>query len=177
MPNLYRRQPDWLRNAFPLAKPIDSQPKDRLEFASGSYVLGIPGGADQLRGYHPGDTSTMKLLSSRRPVSVITRLSPRSRGRSSCVQLPDQDGTPIFDTTSSATTKIEVLDRFPPSCVHDGQGLNTETPVIATSRVLRVTNVRLCFRAVAARRPSITGSGDFAASAFAAIPPQRSATA
>ena len=50
---LYRRQPDWLRNAFPLAKPIDSQPKDRLEFASGSYVLGIPGGADQLRGYHP----------------------------------------------------------------------------------------------------------------------------
>jgi hypothetical protein len=109
---LYRRQPDWLRNAFPLAKPIDSQPKDRLEFASGSYVLGIPGGADQLRGYHPGDTSTMKLLSSRRPESVITRLSPRSRGRSSCVQLPDQDGTPIFDTTSSATTKIEVLDRF-----------------------------------------------------------------
>jgi hypothetical protein len=50
---LYRRQPDWLKNAFPLAKPLDSQPEDRLEFASGSYVLGIPGGRDQLRGYHP----------------------------------------------------------------------------------------------------------------------------
>ena len=50
---LYRRQPDWLRDAFPLAKPIDSQPQDRLEFAGGSCVLGIPGGADQIRGHHP----------------------------------------------------------------------------------------------------------------------------
>ena len=36
-----------------MAKPIDSQPQDRLEFASGSYVRGIPGGADQIRGHHP----------------------------------------------------------------------------------------------------------------------------
>jgi len=41
-------------------------------------------------------------------------------------------------------------------CVHEVHGLNTETPVITTPRVLRVTNVRLCCRAVAARRPSIT---------------------
>ena len=50
---LYRRQPDWLRDAFPLAKPLENQPKDYLEFANGSYVLGIPGGRDQLRGHHP----------------------------------------------------------------------------------------------------------------------------
>jgi hypothetical protein len=50
---LYRRQPDWLREAFPLAKPIDRQPKNSLEFAHGGYVLGIPGGANQIRSYHP----------------------------------------------------------------------------------------------------------------------------
>jgi len=50
---LYRRQPDWLKEAFPLAKPIDRQPKNCLEFAHGGYILGIPGGANQLRGYHP----------------------------------------------------------------------------------------------------------------------------
>ena len=50
---LYRRQAPWLKDIFPLAKPLDSQPQDRLEFASGGYVLGIPGGADQIRGHHP----------------------------------------------------------------------------------------------------------------------------
>src|ERR1022692_1741720 len=62
-------------------------------------------------------------------------------------------------------------------CVHDVQGLNTATPVAATSLVLRVTRVRLCRMAVAASSPSITGSTDFALSACAAIRPQRSATA
>jgi len=50
---LYRRQPDWLRDSFPLAKPLDRQPKNGLEFAHGGYVLGIPGGANQIRSYHP----------------------------------------------------------------------------------------------------------------------------
>jgi hypothetical protein len=50
---LYRNQADYLKDAFPLAKPLESQPRDCLEFASGGYVLGIPGGADQLRGHHP----------------------------------------------------------------------------------------------------------------------------
>ncbi len=26
---VYRRQPGWLKSAFPLAKPLDSQPHDR----------------------------------------------------------------------------------------------------------------------------------------------------
>jgi len=55
-----------------------------------------------------GGISTTKLLFSRRPVSVITRRSPRSRERLSWTQVPDQDGTPIFDTTSSGTMKTEV---------------------------------------------------------------------
>ena len=50
---LYRRQPAWLRNSFPLAKPIDSQPDLSLTFAHGSSIIGIPGGADQIRSYHP----------------------------------------------------------------------------------------------------------------------------
>ena len=50
---LYRRQPDWLRDAFPLAKPLNQQPANLLEFDGGGYVLGIPGGANQLRGHHP----------------------------------------------------------------------------------------------------------------------------
>ena len=33
-----------------MAKPLDKQPKDVLEFASGGYVLGIPRGRD---GHHP----------------------------------------------------------------------------------------------------------------------------
>ena len=50
---LYRRQADYIKKAFPLAKPLDSQPRNRLEFADGGYILGIPGGANQLRGHHP----------------------------------------------------------------------------------------------------------------------------
>ncbi len=33
--------------------PLDQQPADRLDFANGSYILGIPGGANQIRSYHP----------------------------------------------------------------------------------------------------------------------------
>ena len=50
---LYRMQPQWLREAFPLTKPIENQPALKLEFANGSYLAGIPGGADQIRSYHP----------------------------------------------------------------------------------------------------------------------------
>jgi hypothetical protein len=47
---LYDRQPQWLRDAFPLAK---NQSDLRLNFAHGGSVIGIPGGADQVRSYHP----------------------------------------------------------------------------------------------------------------------------
>jgi hypothetical protein len=50
---LYRRQPRWLRDAVPLAKPLKSQSELELQFANGSYIVGIPGGADQIRSYHP----------------------------------------------------------------------------------------------------------------------------
>jgi len=50
---LYQRQPAWLREAFPLAKPLKNQSELELEFANGSYIVGIPGGADQIRSYHP----------------------------------------------------------------------------------------------------------------------------
>src|SRR5208282_220730 len=48
------------------------------------------------------------------------------------------------------------------------QGFRTDTPTPATSRMLRVTSVKLCSRAVAASRPSITGSGIFLERACAA---------
>ena len=50
---LYRRQPQYLKDAFPLAKPLDQQPRHSLHFAAGGYIIGIPAGADQIRSYHP----------------------------------------------------------------------------------------------------------------------------
>ena len=50
---LYRRQPQWLQEAIPLAKPLKGQAELELQFANGSYIVGIPGGADQIRSYHP----------------------------------------------------------------------------------------------------------------------------
>jgi hypothetical protein len=50
---LYRRQPVWLREAFPLAKPLKNQSDLELQFANGSHIVGIPGGADHIRSYHP----------------------------------------------------------------------------------------------------------------------------
>jgi hypothetical protein len=50
---LYRTQPAWLRDAFPLTKPLEQQPDAELHFVNGGYILGIPGGADQIRSYHP----------------------------------------------------------------------------------------------------------------------------
>lgn len=50
---LYDQQPLWLREAFPLVKPSDRQAVDVLEFAHGGRLIGLPGGAEQLRSYHP----------------------------------------------------------------------------------------------------------------------------
>ena len=50
---LYRRQPQRLQDAYPLTKPIDLQPEHSLSFAAGGYIVGIPGGAHQVRSYHP----------------------------------------------------------------------------------------------------------------------------
>lgn len=50
---LYEHQDPRLKEAFPLAKPLDQQPANRLEFKNGSYIVGIPGGANQIRSYHP----------------------------------------------------------------------------------------------------------------------------
>lgn len=47
---LYDRQPQWLRDAFPLAK---HQSDLALRFAHGGAVFGIAGGANQIRSYHP----------------------------------------------------------------------------------------------------------------------------
>jgi hypothetical protein len=50
---LYKTQPKWLRQAFPLIKPLKKQADLELRFANGSYIAGIPGGADQIRSFHP----------------------------------------------------------------------------------------------------------------------------
>jgi hypothetical protein len=50
---LYRSQPQWLQNAYPLTKPVDQQSDLELNFMNGSSIVGIPGGADQIRSYHP----------------------------------------------------------------------------------------------------------------------------
>ena len=50
---LYRTQPRWLQDAFPLSSPIERQASLELRFANGSYITGIPGGADQIRSFHP----------------------------------------------------------------------------------------------------------------------------
>jgi hypothetical protein len=50
---LYRTQPPWLQDVFKLSKSIQKQGALELEFANGSYVAGVPGGADQIRSYHP----------------------------------------------------------------------------------------------------------------------------
>lgn len=50
---LYESQPDWLKKEFPLAKPMHRQPSLKLQFAHGGNIVGIPGGSDQIRSYHP----------------------------------------------------------------------------------------------------------------------------
>ena len=50
---LWEQQNEALKEAFPLAKPMTQQSSSVLEFKNDSYIMGIPGGADQLRSYHP----------------------------------------------------------------------------------------------------------------------------
>jgi hypothetical protein len=50
---LYRTQDARIQRQYPLAKPLNNQPALSLYFANGTRVEGIPGGADQIRSYHP----------------------------------------------------------------------------------------------------------------------------
>jgi len=50
---LYRHQPRWIKEAYPLAKSMRLQADDSLVFAHGGRIVGIPGGANQIRTYHP----------------------------------------------------------------------------------------------------------------------------
>jgi hypothetical protein len=50
---LYQNQPDFLQEAFPLSKPLYKFDRLTLEWANGAYCVGIPGGADQIRSFHP----------------------------------------------------------------------------------------------------------------------------
>jgi hypothetical protein len=50
---LYEHQDECVKAAFPLSKGMRAQPKDSLTFAHGGYLRGLPGGADQIRSYHP----------------------------------------------------------------------------------------------------------------------------
>jgi hypothetical protein len=50
---LYDQQDQFLKDAFPLTKPIAWMSQDALTFANGSEIIGIPGGASQIRSYHP----------------------------------------------------------------------------------------------------------------------------
>jgi hypothetical protein len=78
---LYRSQPQWLQNAYPPTKPVDQQADLELNFMNGSSVVGIPGGADQIRSYHPWGISTTNRASSRKAVSVTTRPLAAIRGK------------------------------------------------------------------------------------------------
>jgi hypothetical protein len=119
------------------------------------------------------------------PPESPRRSSPGS-SRGTCPNLRDGDpGKTCFQSAlcgaayhvaHKVMSFLSVLP-LPEGFVYDVHGLNTSTPVATTALVLRVTRVRLCRMAVAARSPSITGSADFALSACAAIRPQRSATA
>ena len=50
---LYGNSDPRIRDAYPLSKPLERQADHELNFANGSYIIGIPGGADQIRSYHP----------------------------------------------------------------------------------------------------------------------------
>ena len=51
--HLYGSQEQWLRDAYPMDKPLSQQPDLSLRFLSGGSIIGIPGGADQIRSLHP----------------------------------------------------------------------------------------------------------------------------
>jgi hypothetical protein len=51
--HLYRNSDPRIKEVYPLIKPLERQSDHELTFANGSYIIGIPGGADQIRSYHP----------------------------------------------------------------------------------------------------------------------------
>lgn len=50
---LYQQSDQFIKDAYPVYKPVDAQPKLELRFRSGGRIVGIPGGASQIRSYHP----------------------------------------------------------------------------------------------------------------------------
>ena len=50
---LYERQKPEVRKAYPPARSLRQMADGELEFAHGSRIVGIPGGGDQIRSYHP----------------------------------------------------------------------------------------------------------------------------
>jgi hypothetical protein len=50
---MWRNSDERIKRSFPLAKALERQADHELNFANGSYILGLPGGADQIRSYHP----------------------------------------------------------------------------------------------------------------------------
>ena len=50
---LYEQQDPEIKKAFPLAKGRKAMIDGELHFANGSRIIGIPGGGDQIRSYHP----------------------------------------------------------------------------------------------------------------------------
>jgi hypothetical protein len=47
--HLWADSHEAIRRAHPLAKLPDQQAEHELKFSNGSYIIGIPGGADQIR--------------------------------------------------------------------------------------------------------------------------------
>jgi len=50
---LYENQPAWLKRSYPLAGRMEDMPADKITWANGSTLQGVPAGADQIRLYHP----------------------------------------------------------------------------------------------------------------------------
>ena len=50
---LYENQPDWLRRLCPLVGRMEDMPANKITWANGSTLQGVPAGADQIRLYHP----------------------------------------------------------------------------------------------------------------------------
>lgn len=50
---LYDQQEPWLKDAFPLSKPILKQGASALSWENGSVIWAVPSGKDQIRSFHP----------------------------------------------------------------------------------------------------------------------------
>ena len=50
---LYEQSDQFIKDAYPVYKPVSQQPKLELRFKGGGKIVGLPGGASQIRSYHP----------------------------------------------------------------------------------------------------------------------------